>query len=97
MCEIMFVREFPCCVCVCAILCACASMCVCAIMCVYVCNYANSDRRCIVRNCPVASMASTLASTSPFSVASKRGPLGILSYRPARRYCRTKMLDVGDM
>ena len=34
--------------------------------------------RCIVRNCAVACMASTLASTSPCSAALKRGPSDIL-------------------
>ena len=36
------------------------------------------DERGIVYSCPVARMASTLASRSPFAAASKSGPFGIL-------------------
>ena len=37
-----------------------------------------SDERGIVYSCPVVCMTDTLASTSPFSKALKRAPLGIL-------------------
>ena len=60
-------------------MCVCVCVCVCVVMMVMILLVMVVGGECgIVCNCPVAHMAGTLASTSPFSAALWRGPSGIL-------------------
>ena len=63
------------------------SLCMCLSMCVCMSIYGGDDDRqiggrCIIDSCPVTSITTLLASTSPFCSALKRGPSDILFVDP---------------